>query len=66
MASTKAEQGLVAFPLTFPGNQSTFKQNAGSVNSFPDRVTGNFVLEFCLALMEYLIAEFADAATVNS
>lgn len=47
MASTKAEQGLVAFPLTFPGNQSTFKGNAGPVNSFLDRVTGNFMLEFC-------------------
>lgn len=51
MVSTKAGQGLVVLPLAFPGNQTTFKENAGPINSFPDRTTGNFMLEFCLSLM---------------
>lgn len=49
MVSTKAERGLVEFPLSFPGNQSTFKENAGPTNSCPDRTSGKFVLELCLA-----------------
>lgn len=44
MVSIKAEQGLVAFPLVCPGNCSTFKENAGPINLFPDRTTTGVLL----------------------